>query len=616
MLPRRQFCLDRHRRKVLVPSKAKDGQDLGLPAAWEKVSPWDVGMDPHLLRSCDQQLHKMVDKHHVPGVVSIVVRRGKLVHYDEYGYSDLDKKTKFTMHTLVRMYSLTKIVTASAVMLLKERGLLNLDTEVSEYIPSMKQMYVQPADEQPKVLAKSAITIRQLMTHTCGMSQGPGPEDPFKPEDGIDRYKTLLEKCDKKEFKNLEEWIDFLAQIPLYSEPGSTWEYGYGADILGRIVEIVSKMSLDAFLQAEFFNKLGMRDTSFSVPKSKADRLSTLYRQEDYHPEHTIRIKVSALEKYMPVTSTVAPVSVASASGARPSVAGTKPRNTFTISNLDECHELGIVKGSYSVVTVDGQKVNEFFGGAKAGRRKTIVNKDSSAHKDMSTEESGVENSSSSKKDAMASPTANISESVLNMGLATPQAAPAAPKLRRRSVSAKSVDAVSSKSVSTKSVASKRGEKGKSDEKGQGESESVRHDPNKVVEVVLRERSKKKRLKVFDEAANSGWVEPNQSPLLTSGVETRGGGLISTAADFSRFAWMLLNDGLYKGGVGGSDVRILKTETVREMRTNHLPQASRNGKDLWLWGKEGLGYGSLGSIAVPHKKMDLKQYVGEYGWGG
>jgi CubicO group peptidase (beta-lactamase class C family) len=252
-----------------------------VPAA----KPEEVGLSSTRMARIRETVQRHIDAGNITGAVTLVSRRGRVAHFEAQGLADLESKKPMTRDTIFRLASMTKPITAVAVMMLVEEGKIRLSDAVSKFIPEFKEMkvamarqatslagQVQPAPEPEVniVPASREITILDMLTHTSGLvSGGMGARQaqklaPRGPNDALAQY------------------VPRLASVPLDFQPGSEWAYSGGAapDVLGRIVEIASGMTYDQFLQKRLFEPLGMRDTLFYPPDDKRPRLVTLYRRD------------------------------------------------------------------------------------------------------------------------------------------------------------------------------------------------------------------------------------------------------------------------------------------------------------------------------------------------
>ena len=237
----------------------------GLPMA----VPEAVGVSAERLERIRPVMQGYVDEGHLPGFLTVVARRGKIVHFETIGMRDVENNKPVEPDTIFRIYSMSKPITSVAVMILYEEGHFQLGTPVSKFIPEFKNMKVYNDDQTEILETENEITIKHLLMHTAGLTYGWGN----KPVD--ERYKA------SKIFEpntTLVDMVKKLSDIPLVHEPGERWTYGVSVDVLGYFVEVVSGMPFEEFLQTRLFGPLGMVDTGFSVPLEKIDRYAALYR--------------------------------------------------------------------------------------------------------------------------------------------------------------------------------------------------------------------------------------------------------------------------------------------------------------------------------------------------
>ena len=268
------------RAAAFVPALVWSLAAASLPTA----QPEDVGLSSERLQRIHEMVMRRVNAGDLSGAVTIVARRGKLVHFEAHGVMDLDSKKPMAKDALFRLASSSKPVTAAAVLILLDEGKLKLTDPVSKFIPEFKnpkvamttvESEVPMADRPPvtepqlyTVPAHREITIIDLLTHTSGLGSGgvSGPE--------FQKVQQTLKAPD-----TLADFIPRLGALPLDFQPGTQWRYsGLAAfDTLGRIVEIASGMSFDQFLRTRLFGPLGMENTWFHVPDSEAARVVTTY---------------------------------------------------------------------------------------------------------------------------------------------------------------------------------------------------------------------------------------------------------------------------------------------------------------------------------------------------
>ena len=217
----------------------------------------------------DAVLASGVENGRIPGVIAIAATSDGITYEGTAGVRDISSNTKMTVDTIVRIASLTKAITSVAVMQLVEQGEIELDQPVSDYLPRLKEVEVLEgfdADNKPILRpAKTAVTVRQLLTHTSGYVYEIWNEDAA-------RYASLGHGA--------SDGDDFL-DVPLSFDPGTKWEYGISTDILGVLVEVISGESLDDYFREHVFTPLDMPDTYFIVPEEKLPRLATAYAKSN-----------------------------------------------------------------------------------------------------------------------------------------------------------------------------------------------------------------------------------------------------------------------------------------------------------------------------------------------
>jgi CubicO group peptidase (beta-lactamase class C family) len=205
------------------------------------------------------------------GAVTVIARHGSIVDLRAYGYRDLETRAPMQRDTIVRIYSMSKVMTSVAVMQLVEEGWIALDNPVSRYIPELKNFKVCTGGtpEAPTLEeARRPITIKHLLTHTAGFAYDFSAKEPVK---------TLYQRADLFEADSSQAFIERLAKLPLAQQPGEGYLYGVNTDVLGHLVEVVSGWPIEVYLQARVFGPLGMKDTGFDVPPEKLSRLAKLY---------------------------------------------------------------------------------------------------------------------------------------------------------------------------------------------------------------------------------------------------------------------------------------------------------------------------------------------------
>jgi CubicO group peptidase (beta-lactamase class C family) len=256
---------------------------LSAQALPQAATPESVGLSSARVARLGAVMKEYADKGRVPGLVTLVLRRGRVAHFEAHGRQDLEKNVAMQKDTIFRIASQSKAVTSVAALMLMEEGRLLLNDPVSRFIPGFKKTTVAvapPVGAAPNspvaiVASKREITIRDLLTHTAGLSYGGGPAAAQWKAAGLDTFYF----ADKDE--TIGSAIDRLATLPMDAQPGEKYIYGYNTDILGSVVERASGVPLDEFFRTRIFEPLKMKDTSFFLPKDQRARLATVYSTKD-----------------------------------------------------------------------------------------------------------------------------------------------------------------------------------------------------------------------------------------------------------------------------------------------------------------------------------------------
>ena len=253
---------------------------LALPAIaadLPRARPEVVGLSTQRLERIGEVMQRYVDEGRLGGVVTLVARGGKVAHFQAFGKLDPATGAAMSTDAIFRIASQTKAVTSVAVMILFEEGKILLGDPISKYIPEFKTTTVAVPDGSKKgpgykiVPAKRPITIRDLLTHTAGISYGDGPAKALYKAAGLQGWFL----ADRPEA--VGTYIKKLAALPFDAQPGEKFVYGYNSDILGYLVEVVSGMTLADFVRTRITEPLSMADTAFFLPEEKASRLSAVY---------------------------------------------------------------------------------------------------------------------------------------------------------------------------------------------------------------------------------------------------------------------------------------------------------------------------------------------------
>jgi CubicO group peptidase (beta-lactamase class C family) len=240
-----------------------------------------AGFSGERLKRMDIAMNDWVEKGYMNGGAALIIRDGKIAYHKAIGYNDLDTKEPLQKDGIFRIASQTKAITSVAIMILFDEGKLLLTDPVSQYIPSFKKQSVlvkfNPADTSyTTVPASREVTIKDLLTHTSGLGYA---QIGSKEANAIYAKHDITAGLGVKN-KTLIEVMTKLGELPLMHQPGEKFTYGLNNDVLGCVVEIISGMSLDEFFKTKIFEPLGMKDTYFNIPASKAKRLVNLYTEK------------------------------------------------------------------------------------------------------------------------------------------------------------------------------------------------------------------------------------------------------------------------------------------------------------------------------------------------
>jgi len=248
----------------------------------------DASVDPARLARIDTVIKGYIDKGWVNGVVTLVIHDGHVVQYKGYGYADKEAGKRMRPDDLFRIASQTKAIVSVGLMRLFEQGKFYLDEPVADILPAFRHMVVldkfNEADSSyTTVPAKREITFRDLLTHTSGLDY-PGIGSPsmkaIYAKAGIPSGLGVFDY-------SLRERMEALAKLPLVHQPGEKWTYGLSVDLIGCLIEVMTGMNLEDYLQTTLFRPLGMKDTYFNVPADRAGRLTAVYSEDSL--QHVVR---------------------------------------------------------------------------------------------------------------------------------------------------------------------------------------------------------------------------------------------------------------------------------------------------------------------------------------
>jgi CubicO group peptidase (beta-lactamase class C family) len=231
-----------------------------------------AGLSVDSLEQADAKMRAYVDEGKLPCVANLIIKDGELLHRNIYGLAHIGEEKALEEDAIFRIYSMSKPITAAALMILYDEGRFRLDDPVAMYIPEFADTKVWADGEE--VDQVQAFTIRHLLTHTAGFSYGSG-------ESYVDSLYRQASSEGLFTIASLEEMIGLLAAIPLKHQPGTTYEYSVSIDVAGYLAEVLAGMPFDKFLQTRLFDPLLMVDTGFEVPEEDQHRLAMIYSPDD-----------------------------------------------------------------------------------------------------------------------------------------------------------------------------------------------------------------------------------------------------------------------------------------------------------------------------------------------
>ena len=270
-------------------------------AVHEVTDPSEVGMSAARLERIAPAMQDYVDRGVVRGISTLVARRGQVVHRSLHGHRDAEAGLAMTDDTLYRIYSMTKPIVSTALMLLHEAGRFQLDQPVAAYLPGFAASKVLQSDGS-LVDAARPITIGDVLSHTSGLTY----------DFMVDNLAAALYREHRvmhDATRALEDLIDVVASLPLGFQPGERFHYSVGIDVAARLVEVIADQPLGDFLAARIFAPLGMTDTAFGIPDEQLHRLSAMYGLpdlvgEDYHAGDLVEAALSGFNERIDVSAT------------------------------------------------------------------------------------------------------------------------------------------------------------------------------------------------------------------------------------------------------------------------------------------------------------------------
>ncbi|MDP4276444.1 MAG: serine hydrolase domain-containing protein [Bacteroidota bacterium] len=246
------------------------------------------------LKNVDKVMERAIQKEAVPSAVCLVKYKGKTVYYKAFGKADRASGKPLRKDAIFRNASQTKLITTVALMTLYEEGLFSLDDPVKKYLPEFSNPVVRVSGSyeggdlvtRP---AKREITIRQLLSHSSGISY-----DPYDQDVRVICYNYADSTI------NTEEIVKRIAKLPLRHDPGEGFTYGFGLDVAGRLAEVISGKRLDELIKERVLDPLNMKDSYFYLPKAKAKRLVPLYQKPT--AEDSVTLAADSLERFYPLS--------------------------------------------------------------------------------------------------------------------------------------------------------------------------------------------------------------------------------------------------------------------------------------------------------------------------
>jgi CubicO group peptidase (beta-lactamase class C family) len=226
----------------------------------------------------DSTINAEIAQHNIAGGVALIAKNGKIVHHQAYGFANIDASVKMQENAIFRIASQTKAIVSVAVLQLVEQSRIRLEDPIEMYFPefSTQKVYLKQADALILVDRKRSITIRDLLTHQSGISSA--DEYPYLQKEFV---KYGLSNTGFTQYPSLSAEIAQIAKMPLAHQPGNRFSYGLSTNVLGGLIELVTKQSLSNYLADHIFKPLGMEDTYFYLPTSKHNRLVEIYIKQD-----------------------------------------------------------------------------------------------------------------------------------------------------------------------------------------------------------------------------------------------------------------------------------------------------------------------------------------------
>jgi len=232
-------------------------------------TPEKVGLSSDTLALASQKMQEYIDNGKMAGISTLVMKDGKIIHREHFGFANIEEQRPVDESSIFRIFSMTKPVTAVALMTLYDEGKFELDHELSRYIPEFTDVRVYNSETKSLDPQVTELTIRHLLTHTSGIVYGWGQSyvDSLYRVTGAGGWDSAT----------IGDKVKIMAGLPLKFQPGTAWEYGLSIDVAGYLVEVLSGVPLDEYFETRIFEPLQMDDTGFYVPEEKHDRFTEVY---------------------------------------------------------------------------------------------------------------------------------------------------------------------------------------------------------------------------------------------------------------------------------------------------------------------------------------------------
>ena len=238
-----------------------------------------VGMSSKRLERINAFIKDYVDTNQIAGAVTLVARKGKIVHFEAQGWRDKDANAPMEKDAIFSLASMTKPIVSTALMMLWEDGKFMLDDPISKWLPSYAHKQVLDPLTGRRVPARP-VTVRHVLTHTSGLSLTPAAATPAPLTDGETAVQAAAQANAPARPKTLLEAVERAAGSPLAFQPGDRWQYGSSTDFVAILVEKMSGTTIDEFVRTRIFQPLGMRDTFYNIPREKAGKVAAIYRPD------------------------------------------------------------------------------------------------------------------------------------------------------------------------------------------------------------------------------------------------------------------------------------------------------------------------------------------------